>query len=153
VGLLPLIDEKVKETDIYIAIHNHGPGDKVYPTPEATMEKVAPFDQRVGICIDVGHTARVGGDVVKSLRDCKERIFDVHFKDENKAAPEGSPTICGRGALDLPSYLAALVEIGYDRVVSFEYEIDSKDPLPGLMESVGYTRGVLRMIGTERSTG
>jgi len=48
--------------------------------------------------------------------------------------------------MDIPSHLQALIDIGYDRVASFEYEADANDPLPGLMESVGYVRGVLRMI-------
>lgn len=144
--LLPLVDEKVKETGIYVAVHNHGPGDKIYGTPEITMDRVGKFDERIGLCIDVGHTARIGGDVVRSIRDFKDRIFDVHFKDITELSEKGTGCICGRGVLDLPSYLAAFIEIGYDRVVSFEYEADVKDPLPGLMESVGYVRGVLRMM-------
>jgi sugar phosphate isomerase/epimerase len=144
--VLPLVEAKVKETGIYVAIHNHGPGDKVYPTPETIMEKIGSLDKRIGMCMDVGHTARIGGDVVKSIREFKERIHDIHFKDETAATPQGQPCICGRGVLDLPGYLAALLEIGYDRVVSFEYETDANDPLPGLMESIGYVRGILRMM-------
>ncbi len=149
--LLKLVDEKVKETGIYVAVHNHGPGDKVYGTPEIAMSHIGDLDKRIGLCIDVGHTARVGGDVVKSIRDFKGRIHDVHFKDETEATPQGKPCICGRGVLDLPSYLAALLQIGYDSVVSFEYETDGNDPLPGLMESVGYVRGVLRMMDSRGS--
>jgi len=145
-NLLPLVEEKVKETGIYIAIHNHGPGDNLYPTPEAVMERVGSLDKRIGCCIDVGHTARIGADVVKSIHDYKERIHDVHFGDVTEATPQGRGCICGRGVLDLPGYLKAFLDIGYDRVVSFEYEAEGNDPLPGLMESVGYVRGVLRMI-------
>ena len=146
-ALLPLVEEKVRETGIYIAIHNHGPGDNVYPTPEAIMERVGSLDQRIGICIDVGHTARIGADVVKSIHDYKERIHDVHLKDETEATPAGKTIICGRGVLDIPAYLQALIDIGYDRVAAVEYEADGDDPLPGVMESAGYIRGVLRMIG------
>ena len=145
-ALLPLVEEKVKETGIYIAIHNHGPGDNTYATPEAIMEKIGSLDKRIGICIDVGHTAKVGGNVVKSIHDYKERIHDVHLKDITAETPQGKESICGRGVLDIPSYLQALIDIGYDRVASFEYEAEADDPLPGLMESVGYVRGVLRMI-------
>ena len=144
--LLPLVEEKVKETGIYIAIHNHGPGDGTYPTPTAIMEKVGSLDRRIGICIDVGHTARIGADVVKSIKEYKDRIHDVHFKDETAATPQGQTCICGRGVLDLQGYLSALLEIGYDRVLSFEYEADGNDPLPGLMESVGYVRGMLKVL-------
>jgi hypothetical protein len=31
-------------------------------------------------------------------------------------------------------------------VLAFEYEKDGKDPLPGLAESVGFLRGVLRTL-------
>ena len=144
--LLPMVEEKVKTTGIYIAIHNHGPGDNVYPTPESIMEKIDSLDKRIGLCIDVGHTARIGADVVKSIKEYKDRIHDVHFKDVFPATPQGRECICGRGALDLPSYLTALLDIDYDRVVSFEYEDDANDPLPGLMESVGFVRGMLRMV-------
>ena len=146
-ALLPLVEEKVKETGIYVAIHNHGPGDNLYPTPEVVMEKVGSLDKRIGCCIDVGHTARIGADVVKSIHDYKGRVHDVHFNDVTVKTPQGKACICGRGVLDIPSYLQALINIGYDRVVSFEYELEANDPLPGLMESVGYVRGVLRMIG------
>ncbi|MCL2711473.1 MAG: TIM barrel protein [Planctomycetaceae bacterium] len=150
-NLLTLVDEKVKETGIYIAIHNHGPGDGTYPTPEAVMEKVGSLDKRIGICNDVGHTARIGGDNVKSFHDFKDRIFDVHFKDVTAATPQGRECICGRGVLDIPAYLQALIDIGYDRVVSFEHESDANDPLPGLAECVGYVNGVLRVLGTSHS--
>lgn len=144
--LLPQIDEKVKQTGIYVAIHNHGPGDKIYPTPEIIMERIGDLDKRIGMCIDVGHTARIGGNVVKAIKDFKERVYDVHFKDVTELSSKGNNCICGRGVLDLPSYLAAFREVGYDRVLSFEYEADGKDPLPGLMESVGYVNGILRMM-------
>lgn len=145
-AVLPQVEDKVKETGIYIAIHNHGPGDNLYPTPEAIMEKIDSLDKRIGICIDVGHTVRIGADVVKSIRDYKDRIHDVHFKDETAATPQGETCICGRGVLDLYGYLMALIEIGYNRMVSFEYEADPDDPLPGLMESAGYVRGMLKAI-------
>ena len=144
-NVLELVDKKVKETGIYIAIHNHGPGDNRYPTPESVYEKVKSLDPRIGLCIDVGHTVRIGADPIESIKKYKDRIFDFHIKDETKAAPDGDTCICGRGVLDLPAIVGALIEIGYDRIVSFEYEADGKDPLPGLMESVGYIRGLIRM--------
>jgi len=144
--VLNLVDQKVKETGIYLAIHNHGPGDNQYPTPESVYEKVKHLDPRIGLCIDVGHTVRIGADPVESIRKYKDRLFDFHMKDETKAAPEGVACICGRGVIDLPAVIAALKEAEYDRVVSFEYEVDANDPLPGLMESIGYIRGLIRMV-------
>jgi sugar phosphate isomerase/epimerase len=144
--LLPLVDKKVKEYDIKVAIHNHGPGDKVYPLPSSVYEKVKDLDPRIGLCNDIGHTVRSGLDPAATIIEFGDRLFDVHIKDENAATAKGSPVELGRGVIDIPSVMRALVKIGYAGCVSFEYEKDENDPLPGLAESVGYARGVMATI-------
>ncbi len=144
--LLKRIDEKVREFDIQVAIHNHGPGDKIYPTPQSICEKVGDLDKRIGICMDIGHTLRIGADPVESARKYADRLLDIHIKDVSAASPEGQTVEVGRGVIDIPAFLRALVEIKYRGIVSFEHEKDENDPLAGLAESVGYTRGVLAVI-------
>jgi inosose dehydratase len=141
--LLPLVEEKIKEYDIKVAIHNHGPGDDVYPTPASIAEKVSGMDPRLGICIDIGHTVRVGSDLLQETRDYFDRILDIHIKDESEASPDGTTIEIGRGIIDIPAFLSLLIDLGYSHMVSFEFEKDEDDPLPGLAESVGYVRGVL----------
>lgn len=143
--LLPLAEKKVKETGIALAIHNHGPGDKRYPTAASVWERVKDLDPKMGIALDIGHSVRIGEDPVDAVRKYASRIFDFHFKDMNEGTPGGYGVVCGRGVIDLPALVAALVEIGYDKVAPFEYEIDENDPLPGLMGSVGYVRGLCQM--------
>ncbi len=145
--VLPLVDEKVKQSGIEVAIHNHGPGDKVYPTPESVYQKVEKFDKRIGLCIDIGHTARIGADPIADAERFADRLLDVHVKDVSAAAPEGKTVEIGRGVLDIPAFLRTLLKINYSRVVSFEHEKDENDPLAGLAESVGYIRGALAAIG------
>jgi sugar phosphate isomerase/epimerase len=144
--LLPLVDKKVKEYDIKVAIHNHGPGDKTYPLPDTVYEKIKDLDKRIGLCNDIGHTARSGVDPAASLEQFADRLLDVHMKDENAATAAGSPTEVGRGVIDIPSVIRALVKINYTGLVSFEYEKSENDPLPGLAESVGYVRGVMAAV-------
>ncbi len=144
--VLPLVNEKVRQYDIQVAIHNHGPGDKVYPTPESAYEKIKGLDKRIGLCIDVGHTIRIGADPIRSARECSDRLLDVHIKDVSEATPKGKELEVGRGVIDIPRLLRTLVRIGYTGVVAFEYEKDPTDPLAGLAESVGYVRGVLAAI-------
>ena len=144
--VLKLVDRKVKQHDIQVAIHNHGPGDKVYPTPESAYEKVKDLDRRIGLCIDVGHTVRIGADPVLDAERFADRLHDVHIKDESAASPKGKTLEIGRGVIDVPRFLKTLIQIKYSAVVSFEYEKDPDDPLPGLAESVGYVRGVLAAI-------
>ncbi len=144
--LLPLVNKKVKQYDIKVAIHNHGPGDKVYPTPASAYERVKDLDKRIGLCNDIGHTIRVGSDPIASAKKYADRLLDVHMKDVTEATPKGSNVEVGRGVIDIPKFLKMLIKIKYSGIVSFEYEKDADDPLAGLAESVGYVRGVLAAI-------
>ncbi len=141
---VPLLDKMVKEFDIKLAIHNHGPEDKgFFPSPFDVMRAVEKYDQRIGLCIDVGHTARAGVDPADSIIKCQERLYDVHMKDISALGNKNTPIEGGRGILDSKSILAALLKIKYQGLVGFEYEKDAKDPVPGLAESVGYVKGLL----------
>jgi sugar phosphate isomerase/epimerase len=144
--MLPLLDEKVRAYDIRVAIHNHGPGDKNFPTPESAYRKIEKLDRRVGLCIDIGHTVRIGADPVRDVKRFADRLLDVHFKDVSAATAKGQTLELGRGIIPIPEFVRALIEIGYSGKLGFEFEKDSKDPLPGLAESVGYANGVLAVI-------
>jgi sugar phosphate isomerase/epimerase len=140
---LPVLDKMVKEFDIRIAIHNHGPEDDVWPSPYTAWEAIQPFDERVGLCIDVGHTARTGVDPTEAIRKCASRLHDVHLKDIASKEGKSKPVEVGRGVLDVPAMLQALIDIGFSRHVGLEYEKDMKNPLPGAVESIAYVRKVM----------
>jgi sugar phosphate isomerase/epimerase len=144
--VLPLVNDLVKQSGIAVAIHNHGPGDKVYPTPESAYEKIKDLDARIGLCMDIGHTLRIGADPIADAERFADRLLDVHLKDVSAAAPEGKTVEVGRGVIDIPAFLNSLIKTGYSRIASFEYEKDANDPLPGLAESVGYVHGVLATL-------
>jgi inosose dehydratase len=140
---MSILDAMVKEFDIRLAIHNHGPEDKRFPSPYDAWKAVERYDRRIGLCIDVGHTARAKVDPAEAIRRCRERLYDLHIKDIDSTAPDGKTVEAGRGVLDLASILRALLQVGYPHLLSFEYEKDQDDPLPGLAETVGYTKGLL----------
>jgi len=144
--LLEHCNKKVKETGIQLAIHNHGPGDNKYPSPESAYERIKNMDPGMGLCIDIGHTARIGLDPTKETARFVDRVLDIHIKDEDKADKTGNTCEIGHGVIDIPGFLEMLLTKNYNKVVSFEYEKDGKDPLAGLAESVGYVRGVLKML-------
>ncbi len=144
--LLALVNKKVQQYDIKVAIHNHGPGDKVYPTPASAYEKIKELDRRIGLCNDIGHTQRAGVDPSESAERFADRLLDVHIKDVSAAKAQGRTVEIGRGVIDIPKFVRTLLKIRYSGVVSFEYEKDENDPLPGLAESVGYVRGVLAAV-------
>ncbi|MBN2088483.1 sugar phosphate isomerase/epimerase [candidate division KSB1 bacterium] len=144
--LLELVELKVKQFDIQVAIHNHGPGDKLYPTPESIYEKIKKLDSRIGLCVDIGHTQRVAIDPSEAVKKYQDRLLDVHVKDVSASSPEGKTVEIGRGVIDIPKFLKTLIKLKYTGKVSLEYEKDEADPLPGAAESIGYLRGVLALL-------
>ncbi len=141
--LLEYVEGKVKESDIKLGIHNHGPGDKLYPSAESAYNLIKDMDKRMGLCIDIGHTKRINRDPEQDVKDFFDRVFDVHIKDVTKAEKNGKTCIIGRGIIDFPSFLEAVVRLGYNGTLALEYEAEGDDPLPGMMESFGYIKGIL----------
>ncbi len=144
--LLELAEKKVKETDIALAIHNHGPTDQRYPSPESAYRLIEKMDKRMGLCIDVGHTQRLGVDPADEIARFFDRLFDVHIKDVSSADAKGSTVEIGRGVIDTTKLLKTLAKLKYSGTIHFEHEKDQKDPLPGVAESVGYVRGVMATL-------
>ena len=105
-------------------------------------------DKRLGLCIDIGHTLRTGTDPVQSCRECRDRLYDMHVKDLAVKTAKESQVEVGQGVIDFPGLFKTLIEIGYQGQVGLEYEINSKDPLPGMIESMAYMRGVLAAMTT-----
>jgi sugar phosphate isomerase/epimerase len=145
-GLLGLAERKVKETGIALAIHNHGPTDKRYPSPESAYALIRSMDRRMGLCIDVGHTQRMGLEPAHEVERFFDRLLDVHIKDVSASDAAGTTVEIGRGVIDIRQLLKNLAQLGYDRTVHFEHEKDEKDPLPGLAESVGFVRGLMATL-------
>jgi inosose dehydratase len=142
---LPIVEKLAKEFDQKLAIHNHGPEDKLYPTPEVIWNAVKSLDARIGLCIDVGHTARFGDEPAIAIRKYAARLYDVHLKDSVAVvgAQRDVPVEVGAGRLNIRAMLRTLLDVNYAGVVAFEYEKASGNPVTGLAESVGYVRGVL----------
>jgi sugar phosphate isomerase/epimerase len=144
--LLGLVEKKVGEFDIRLAIHNHGPEDKHYPTPASVYEKIANLDPRIGLCVDIGHTVRAGVDPSEAAQKCADRLLDFHVKDVTSATKDGQTVEMGRGVIDLPRFVRTIVKLDFAGTLAFEFEKDESDPLPGLAESVGYLRGLLAAL-------
>jgi len=142
-SLLKLVERMVKQTGIALAIHNHGPTDNLYPSPESAYRRIERMDKRMGLCIDVGHTQRLGLDPAREVERFADRLLDVHMKDVSSADAGGTEVEIGRGVIDIPKLLHTLARVKYSNTIHFEHEKDEKDPLPGLAESVGYVRGVI----------
>jgi sugar phosphate isomerase/epimerase len=144
---LPRIEKFVKEYDISFAIHNHGPEDKIWHSPLDVLKAVKGMDPRMGCCIDVGHTVRAGTDVVQAIHEAGARLHNVHMKDLANFDKKDSQVAVGEGMMPVKKIFEALGAIKYKGFVDLEYEIHADDPMPGVIESFAYMRGVLAGMG------
>jgi sugar phosphate isomerase/epimerase len=144
--LIEYSEQKVKEYDIKLAIHNHGPEDALYPAPGDVYDRIKNLDARMGMCIDIGHSLRAGTLPEKAIKMYKDRLFDLHIKDINTAAREGKGIEFGRGVIHFDEVIESLRKVKFNGVCSIEYEKDMNDPLPGIAESVGYFNGVVKTL-------
>lgn len=140
---IPVLDKMVKEFDIKLAIHNHGPEDKHFPSPDEVWNAIKQYDKRIGFCIDIGHTARAKADPAKAILKYRDRLYDLHFKDINTTEANGKTIPGGRGVLDLASVMRALLKIRYNYLFSIEYEESANDPVPAVAETLGYAKGLI----------
>jgi sugar phosphate isomerase/epimerase len=140
---LDTIEQLARSYDIRVAIHNHGPEDKRWPRPQDAYAAIKSRDKRLGLCLDIGHTTRTGTDPVQACRECRDRLYDMHVKDLASKSEKESQVEVGRGVINFPELFKTLIDIGYQGQVGLEYEINAKNPLPGMIESMAYMRGVL----------
>jgi sugar phosphate isomerase/epimerase len=140
---LPHVEKFVKEYDIRIAIHNHGPEDKLWHSPLDILKAVKNMDPRIGCCIDVGHTVRAGTDVVQAIHEVGPRLFNVHMKDLTNFQSKESQVAVGDGIMPVRGIFEALIKTKYQGFVDLEYEVHADDPMPGVIASFSYMRGVL----------
>jgi len=144
---LPHIEKFVKQYDIRIAIHNHGPEDKMWHSPLDVLRAVNSLDPRIGCCIDVGHAARAGTDVVQAIHTVGPRLFNMHMKDLTSFTSKESQVAVGDGIMPIRQIFEALITTRYQGFVDLEYEVHPDDPMPGVIASFAYMRGVLTGMG------
>jgi sugar phosphate isomerase/epimerase len=146
-AILPRIERFAKEYDMRIAIHNHGPEYKLWPSPLDVLKQVKGMDPRIGCCIDLGHAARAGTDVVQAIHKVGPRLFNVHMKDLTSFESKESQVAVGEGIMPVREIFGALIATKYKGFVDLEYEIQPDDPMPGVIVSFAYMRGVLAGMG------
>jgi len=145
--MLPKLNRFVNQFDIKVAIHNHGPEDKLWPSPLDVLKDIRGLDRRIGCCIDVGHTARTGTDVVDAIHKVGPRLLNMHMKDLTDFTRKDSQVAVGDGKMPVKEIFRALEAIRYPEFVDLEYEVEASHPMPGVIRSFAYMRGVLNGMG------
>ena len=140
---LPRIEKFVKEYDIRVAIHNHGPEDRIWRSPLDVLKTVKSLDPRIGCCIDVGHTVRAGTDVVQAIHEAGPRLYNIHMKDLTNFQDKESQVAVGDGKMPVRQIFEALLAEKYAGFVDLEYEVHPDDPMPGVTRSYSFMRQLL----------
>lgn len=140
--LLDYVEEKVKQYDIKLAIHLHGPDMTLYPDATDIWNHVKDRDERMGMCLDIGHNLRYGSDSLADYIRYHKRVFDMHLKDVTAPTKAGKRAELGRGIIDFPRYIKLMRKYHYTGAVSLEHEKDMDNPFMGIAESIGFFRGV-----------
>ena len=143
---LPTLDKVIRDYDLQAAIHNHGPNDKRFPSPLQIYDAIQPFDRKIGVCMDIGHTFRMHEDLVDDVKKIRSRLYSMHFKDLESDHVDAKGVPVGTGVLPTIALLSELLRMPYRGEVQLEYEVEPKDPLPGMAESLGFMRGALRTM-------
>ena len=150
---LPMLDALTEEYGIPIAIHNHGPGDELWGTPEKIRAGLSGTSSRIGLCPDLGHFHRAGFDPMPVIDEFADRIHGMHLKD--MVPPEGGgdgtgrdweDEIVGRGKVNLPELMTKLKNIGFKGSFTLEYESDPSDPIPAMQECLKEIRNACTEI-------
>jgi sugar phosphate isomerase/epimerase len=93
------------------------------------------------------HTVRAGTDVVQAIREVGPRLFNMHMKDLTNFQSKESQVAVGDGIMPVRKMFEALIATKYQGFVDLEYEIHPDDPMPGVIASFAYMRGVLAGMG------
>lgn len=139
---LPRIEHFVKKFGIAVAIHNHGPEDKLFPTGASALPHISKLDARVGVCLDIGHSARSGSDLVAEVAELGPRLLDLHVKDLTDLSDKSSICVVGDGIIPIAPFMRQLMAVEYRGYVNLEYEIDAENPRHGMHRSFAFMRGV-----------
>lgn len=138
------LDELVKEFDVRVAIHNHGPRHR-YNKAADVLAAIEKHDERIGACADLGHFIRSGERPVDVIRLLAGRLYGVHLKDFAEMQDATKGVILGKGHLDVDGVFAALARAGFpaDGALSIEYEENKDDPIADLRACVAAAKAGL----------
>lgn len=135
-----------REFGIRVGIHCHG-GYMFGGSPDVIDYLLQLGGPEVGLCIDTAWAMQVGpahGNPVEWAKRFAGRIYGVHFKDFTFGRNGAwSDVVVGSGNLDLPAFVAALNESGFDGMSVIEYEADIENPEPALKNCVESMRSAL----------
>ena len=71
----------------------------------------------------------------------------MHMKDLTSFSDKESQVAVGDGKMPIRRIFEALIQTKYQGFVDLEYEVHGDNPMPGVISSFAYMRGVLQGMG------
>jgi sugar phosphate isomerase/epimerase len=141
------LDGLVKEYDIRIAIHNHGPSDRFNKVVDV-LRAIEGRDARIGACADLGHFIRSGEKPVDVIRALAGRLYGIHLKDFAEMKENTRGVLLGKGHLDCAAVFDALIQAKFpaDGALSLEYEENPQDPIEDIRQCVATAKSALAKL-------
>lgn len=145
------LDELVREFDIRVAIHNHGPNHR-YNKAIDVLRVIENRDVRIGACADLGHYIRSGQNAAEVIRLLKGRLYGIHLKDFAEMKDQTKGVILGKGHLNVEEVITELQLAGFpsNGALSLEYEENEKNPLADIRECVAVAKAALKTVGERK---
>ena len=84
---------------------------------------------------------------MQAIQEAGPRLLNVHMKDLTSFESKESQVAVGGGIIPVRKMFEALIATKYRGFVDLEYEIHPDDPIPGVIASFAYMRGVLAGMG------
>lgn len=143
----PSLNELVKEFDIKIAIHNHGPSHH-YNKAVDVLRAIEKQDERIGACADLGHFIRSGEQPVEVIRTLQGRLYGIHLKDFAEMKENTTGVILGKGHLNCQEVFDALVRANFpaDGALSLEYEENPENPIEDIRQCVAIAKKAMATL-------
>ncbi len=144
------LNELVKEFDIRVAIHNHGPTHR-YNKAIDVLRAIEKHDPRIGACADLGHYIRSGEKPTEVIRLLKGRLYGIHLKDFAEMQDKTKGVILGKGHLDCNAVVDALLAVDFpaNGAFSLEYEENPKDPIADIKECFAVANAAVSRVNAK----
>ncbi len=148
---IPRVCRWSREFGVRVGIHCHG-GYRFGGSPDVLDHLLTLGGPEIGVCIDTAWAMQIGprqGNPIEWVKRYAGRIHGVHFKDFVFGLDgQWKDVVVGTGTLDLPAFIEALEQNGFDGMSIIECEVDFQNPEPALKQSVEALR--MAWLGSNR---
>jgi sugar phosphate isomerase/epimerase len=134
------------EFDIKVGLHCHG-GYQFGGSPDVIDHILKLGNPQIGLCMDTAWAMQIGpehGNPLDWVERYAGKIYGVHFKDFTfDSNAKWHDAIVGKGNLPLQKFIQALEKTGFNGMAVVEYETNSDNPVPALLECVQNIRNTI----------